>query len=525
MSKEETLGRRRAIKRTVALGFGVGALGAMGPRLLQANTVDPEQISSNFDADLIIVGAGNAGIPAAIQAADLGFKVLLVDKNPFIGGMLNISGGHISGADSKLQIEKGIEDSPAQHYRDCMRMGKYSNNSELLKIAVENAAAMIDWLVEIGVEFTPESPAFEDDHEHYSSARTYWGPDYGRSLLGPLRLELEKRIERGDINLLLSTTVIKLLQDDAGTVTGIAVENGSGKAASYMAKAVILTTGGYGASQALKEKYNPNIAKSKVVCLPHASGDGLIMAQQAGAELINMDHFVSFPGAINGARGRLIFPPKHYSQGIWVNKKGERFINEHSMNPDERERAFLAQTDFGYFMILDNKAKMNDEIGVKGWNQQELDRQVSKGVVKKANSIRGLGRKMGIPVKPLLATVTEYNQAVFTKVDEKFNRQRLDSPINEGPFYSIPITGSILISHGGVAVNPLMQAIEPSGKIIDGLYAAGETIGSAQMMGTAVLSGMSVGPAITLGRIAARNACQYMQYQNNRVASCLITET
>ena len=124
MSKEETLGRRRAIKRTVALGFGVGA---MSSRLLQANTADPEQISSNFDADLIIVGAGNAGIPAAIQAADLGFKVLLVDKNPFIGGMLNISGGHISGADSKLQIEKGIEDSPAQHYRDCMRMGKYSN--------------------------------------------------------------------------------------------------------------------------------------------------------------------------------------------------------------------------------------------------------------------------------------------------------------------------------------------------------------------------------------------------------------
>ena len=77
-----------------------------------------------------------------------------------------------------------------------MRMGKYSNNSELLKIAVENAAAMIDWLAEIGVEFTPESPFFEDDHEHYSSARTYMGPDYGRSLLGPLRTEWEKRIDR-----------------------------------------------------------------------------------------------------------------------------------------------------------------------------------------------------------------------------------------------------------------------------------------------------------------------------------------
>jgi len=528
MSKGESVDRRRAIKRTVALGVSMGTLGAMNSGPLRANEFESIKTAikpSSPIADLVIVGAGNAGIPAAIQAADLGVRVLLVDKNPFIGGMLNISGGHISGADSKLQIEKGIEDSPALHYRDAMRMGKYSNNSELLKIAVENAAAMIDWLAEIGVEFTPESPFFEDDHEHYSSARTYMGPDYGRSLLGPLRTELEKRIDRGDIKLLLRAKVTKLLQDDSGTVTGIAVDDDSGKASDFMAKAVILTTGGYGASQVLKEKYNPKIAKSKVVCLPHASGDGLIMAQQAGAELINMGHFVSFPGAIDGARGRLMFPPKHYPQGIWVNKQGERFVNEHAINPDERERAFLAQTDFGYFMILDKKSKINNEIGVKDWDQQQLDRQVSSGIVKKAQSIRGLGRKMGIPVQQLVKTVTEYNRSVVTGVDEKFNRQRLDSPIDEGPFYSIPITGSILISHGGVAVNHLLQAVESSGKVIDGLYAAGETIGSAQMMGTAVLSGMSVGPAITLGRIAARNACQYTQSQDSRVASCLITET
>ncbi|MBT5103585.1 MAG: FAD-binding protein, partial [Porticoccaceae bacterium] len=124
MSKGESVDRRRAIKRTVALGVSMGTLGAMNSGPLRANEFESIKTAikpSNPIADLVIVGAGNAGIPAAIQAADLGFKVLLVDKNPFIGGMLNISGGHISGADSKLQIEKGIEDSPALHYRDAMR--------------------------------------------------------------------------------------------------------------------------------------------------------------------------------------------------------------------------------------------------------------------------------------------------------------------------------------------------------------------------------------------------------------------
>ena len=191
--------KRRDIIKMAALGTGVGALGSVNIRQLRAAAAgDKDRFgASDTVADVLIIGAGNAGIPAAIQAADLGAGVVLLDKNPFVGGMLHISGGHISGADSKIQIAKGIEDSPALHYRDAMRLGRYRNNSELLKLAVENAAAMVDWLVEIGVDFTPESPFHEDDHDRYSAARTYAGPDYARSLLVPFLRELEKRIERG----------------------------------------------------------------------------------------------------------------------------------------------------------------------------------------------------------------------------------------------------------------------------------------------------------------------------------------
>ena len=514
--------RRREIIKFAALGAGVGALGGLSGKQIRAAD-DNDKVRLDIpDAvvDILIVGAGNAGMPAAIQAADLGAKVLLLDKNPFVGGMLNISGGHISGADSKVQIAKGIEDSPASHYRDAMRMGRYRNNSELLKIAVENAAAMIDWLVKIGVEFTPESPFLEDDHDHYSAPRTYVGPDYARSLLGPFRTELEKRIERGDVTLRLNTRVTRLIRDDAGKIIGVAVVDGAGNSSRLMAKAVILATGGYGASEELKEKYNRKIAKSKVICLSHATGDGIVMAEQVGANLTNMDIFISFPGTVKGASGRLQHPPDHYIDGIWVNQQGLRFVNEHADSPDERERAFLEQADLGFFYVFDERIKNRDNPGGLDWTQEQLRREISRGVVKKATSIRQLAARIGVNANRLSRTVTKYNNFVTRGVDEEFNRVKLGDKLTHRPFYSIPITGSILISHGGVSVNHSLQVTDNNAKVIPGLYAVGETLGCAQMMGSAVLSGMSVGPAITLGRIAARNACQYAQYQQDQTQVC-----
>ena len=483
---------------------------------------DSSQYHEANSFDVLVVGAGNAGMPAAIEAADLGARVLLIDKNPFLGGMLNISGGHISGANSKLQIGKGIIDSPDSHYRDAIRMGRHRNHSELLKIATDNAASMVDWLAEIGVEFTADSPFFEDDHEHYSSPRTYMGPDYGRSLLAPLVSELEKRITRGDIDLRLNTEAIALIKNDPGAVVGVTIRDDSDKQAQLMAKAVILTTGGYGASQALKQKYNPKVLKSKVVCLPHASGDGIIMAEQAGAALINMNYFVVFPGAIDGGSGRLQYPPKHFPLGIWVNREGQRFVNEHNENPSARERAFLEQEKLGFFVILNERIRKGKEIGIKGWDQSDFLRHLASGLINKANSIGALAEKIRVPSSALIKTVDHFNQSVITGNDSHFNRRRLGQPLDRGPFYSIPITGSVLISHGGIKVNYAMQVLQPNMKVIQGLYAAGETLGAAQMMGAAVLSGMSVGPAITLGRMVGRNAYQYAHALNEKTEDCLL---
>ena len=512
---------RRDLVKTVALGASAGLLGGVGTARANAANGDVQLagVGSDSDVDLIIVGAGNAGIPAAIQAADLGARVLLIDKNSFTGGMLNISGGHVSAANSKLQIKKGIEDSPEAHYRDAIRMGRYANNSELLKIAVENAGAMVDWLQEIGVEFTPESPFFEDDHDHYSAKRTYMGPEYARSLLHPLRAELDKRIARGNIDLKLNTTVKKLVIDDSGNVAGVVVSNADGKQLQIATRAVVLTTGGYGASDSLKKKYNSKFAASKVVCMPHATGDGIVMAAEVGADLTSMDLLLSHPGAVDGGFGRLDHAPRFLTDGIWVNQQGERFVNEHGA-PDEREVAFLEQEDFGYFYIFDQSAIDQERVGVIGWDNEKLADHISGGVVKRSESVTALAKLIGVGASQLTKTIGEFNGSVSSGADPAFGRKQLSRPLDRGPYFAVPITGSILITHGGISVNHLLQVVDENKRAIAGLYAAGETLGVAQMMGKAVLSGMSVGPALTLGRIAARNAFQYAQTQGFTTEAC-----
>ncbi|MBI3950585.1 MAG: flavocytochrome c [Acidobacteria bacterium] len=507
MSQKKRFGRRDMIK---AAAIGAGATALTGLKLESARAA--EEVT-----DILIVGAGTSGMPAAIQAADLGAKVLVLDKNEAIGGMLHISGGQLSGANSKLQISKGIEDSPERHYRDALRIGRYKANSELVKLAVENAAAMVDWLQEIGVEFMPEAPFFVYGHEIYSVPRTYQGVASGRTLLEALRKELDKRIKRGDVVVSLNTKVTKLIKDKDGRVVGVSVEDQSGTSRDLYAKAVILATGGYGANREMIKKYNPHCAPSVVTCLPHATGDGILMAQAAGAKLTHMQYFIPVPGAIEDPKtpGRpsfgVRFPPDHYSDAIWVNKLGQRFINEHTMHPDERERALLKQPDLTFFLVLDEKTKDENPSVIRGWTKEKFEQEATRGeVVKRAGSIEDLARKIGVDAGKLKETVETYNSHAASGTDPEFDRKKLRK-LDQPPFYAIRTTGTTLLTMGGVKVNHSLQVEDENGRVIPGLYAVGETLGAGQLMGDALVSGMSVGPAITLGRIVASNAYQYAQ--------------
>jgi len=200
--------------------------------------------------DILVIGAGAAGLPAAIFAAEGGASVLVVEAADKIGGTFHLSSGQMSAAGTRLQAAKGIHDTPQLHYDDIMRISKNTANPTIVRLAVENAADTLHWLMDNGFEPLPEHPVIHYGHEPYLIPRTYWGKDEGRSVLAVIAPLFEKAIASGAIALWLETSLVRLTKDKSGGVTGAVVKGKDGEIA-VSAGSVILASGGYSANAAL----------------------------------------------------------------------------------------------------------------------------------------------------------------------------------------------------------------------------------------------------------------------------------
>lgn len=232
------------------------------------------------DWDLIIVGAGTAGIPCAIAAAEAGARVLVLEKDREIGGTLHISAGQLSAAGSRLQRAKEIDDSPDRHFDEVMRLGHGRNDAALVRLAVENAASTLDWLEELGLRFPERMPIVYYGHEPYATPRTAWGREMGISILGVLRTLFEDLLDGGRIDLRLEHRMSKLLLE-GDSACGVRALGPSGPT-EFRAASVVLASGGYAASRTLFTELHPDVH-----CLlggrETSTGDGLIAARELGA--------------------------------------------------------------------------------------------------------------------------------------------------------------------------------------------------------------------------------------------------
>ena len=230
--------------------------------------------------DLIVVGAGTAGLPCAIEAAQAGARVLLLEKDQRIGGTLHVSGGHMSAAGTRRQRERGIEDSQEAHWNDIQRISSGSaTRHDLIRLALTHAPAMVDWLDANGFDFAPETPRIVYGHEPYSVARTYYGKDEARSTLAVLERLLRPQIESGGVTLLTGCPVRRLITED-GRVVGVEAEH-DGMLTRAHARNVVLASGGFGAAYDLFEEIE---GAPLVSAAPEGStGDGLRMARSLGA--------------------------------------------------------------------------------------------------------------------------------------------------------------------------------------------------------------------------------------------------
>ncbi len=492
-------------KRKFLQGAGAAALGAIA--YSRASTAVSAE--GSLEWDVIIVGGGNAGIPAAIFASRRGAKVLIIEAAGQVGGTLFLSSGQMSAAGTAYQRSKGIEDTPQEHFDDVMRISKGTANPDILRLAVDNAPATIDWLFEAGFEARPEHPVLGGGHDPYSKKRYFWGPGGGMSILKVLEKELQPEIDRGNVKVLVETEAKELIQDYVGgPVTGVIAVGPDGLKVRHIGRNVVLACGPYGSNSEMFEQIE-GVKDYADTVYPYSQGAGIKMALDAGSYLRGQEahqplfNAVLADNDIPSPRFVLVAtdPLQRKPWEMFVNVDGKRFLREDTPSYDEKEKALGRQPEERCWIIFDDEILKAAPPIVRGWTKDELIEAFNTyPMFFSSDSIAGLASKTGVDSEGFANTVAAYNAGQASGKDA-FGRQHMPLPISKPPFYAIRMQGYYLLNTAGVAVDNKLRILGQNDSPIDNLYAAGEMLGMAAFQGSSYCGGMSVTPALTFGRI------------------------
>ena len=469
---------------------------------------------NQMQADIVVVGAGTAGIPCAIEAAGRGRRVVVVEKDDRIGGTLWLTGGHLSGAGSRRQRAKGIEDSPQAHLADVERISRGTADRRLAELAVHEAAGTLDWLDDLGVEFEPDTPRVIWGHEAYAAPRTTWAVGTGVEMLEAMRPLWDAGVEAGRIVPLLGHALAEILVGD-GRAVGVAARGPQGRV-EVRAGHVVIATGGYASNADFFADVTPGRPRLVSTAHAHAQGDGIRAAMGAGGAFRGGEHYLPSWGGIELEPGSgrasyhdawaTIFTSVYRApREVVVNAKGERFIREDEPSSDARERALMRQPDHRLWLVFDEAALEDGPPLVKQWAHADLREHLGAGAIGwQAETVEALADAAGLPPGALAETVARYNGFVASGEDADFGRQPPDYPVSTPPFYAVAAHATSLISFGGLHVDADLRVLDADGEPIPGLYAIGEALGAGATSGNAFCSGMLLTPALSFGRILGR---------------------
>jgi len=455
--------------------------------------------------DLIIIGAGTAGLPAAIFAARRGAQVLLIDSASDIGGTLHMANGQISAAGTRTQVAKGIQDSPDAHYEDVLRLSHGLADHNILRRTADEAPDTVNWLLDAGLTPLADHPVTGDSpgRNAYNTPRYLWAKDEGKAILSVIRSELTPHLKSGRITLKLNMRVIGLLSDKLGAIEGIAAVGGFKARGCH----VVLTSGGYAMNPNLFEQLSGFPAYA-ATSYPFSQGQGLDLARSAGGVLRGGELHRPGTGSILTSEH---FPAKVYARfitsaqqrlpwEIWVNNYGQRYVREDEPLAYERERALVKQDKLRYQIIFDSTILDHAPPGIKDFSSEKIRQHFDfHPMFHRADTLELLAAATSIDAAGLMQTIAQYNTGVANKNDA-FGRQHLPLPILNPPFYAITHLGHSATSAAGVLVDSQLRVIKSSGEPVPNLYAAGEVLGSGSSLGDAFVPGMMLTPALALGR-------------------------
>ena len=441
--------------------------------------------------DIVIIGSGGAGLSSAITATEKGAKVIVLEKMAYFGGNSNRSEGEMNAAGTKQQKAHGItDDTPERFAADTIRGGHGLNDPALVKALTENAASAEEWLLDLGAHFCHRMGRGGGQ----TRARGH-GPCDGSPVGIEIMRVLGERADKDHIDMRLNNRVTKILMKN-GKVAGVEVQTPNGKE-TINAKAVILATGGFGANHKMVEKYRPELKGFSTTNHPGATGDGIILAQQVGAGLTDIEQIQIHPTVIK-KNGALISESMRARGGFLLNKNGKRFTNE-LLTRDVVSANELKQPGGIAYLVIDNSIYSKNKMA-QNYTAEKL--------MTKCDTIADVAKLIGVDEKVVQASFDQYHKAFDNKKDDLFGRPEMLIRMDQAPYFVAEVTPGIHHTMGGVKIDPQAEVLTPEKKPIPGLFAAGEVTGGVH--GGNRIGGNAVADIITFGRISANSALKYI---------------
>ena len=444
----------------------------------------------NEQTDVVVIGSGGAGLAAAVAARDNGARVILLEKEPVPGGNTKLAAGGMNAAETRAQEKLGIVDKKQTMIDDTMQGGHNINDPALVAELANKSSESIDWLTGLGADLSDVGRMGGASVNR--SHRPAGGAGVGAHVAQVL---WDGAVER-DVDIRFNSRAVRILQDGTGAVTGVVVHGRHTGYYTIKAVAVVLATGGFSRNNKLVAKLDQNLEGFKNTNQPGATGDGLEVAQLAGAATRDLEYIQAHP-TYSPAGGVLVTEAVRGNGAILVNSAGERFVNEITTR-DKAAAAILAQAGGRAWLVFDNEVRKS---------LSKIESFVHLGIVTEADTIEALAEMIEVPADVLTASLATYNGYVVSGKDAGFERPDMPRKLLSSPFYAIEITPAVHHTMGGVMITPQSEVVGKSGAVIPGLYAAGEATGGVH--GSNRLGGNAVSDIITFGRLAGAAAAGY----------------
>ena len=526
-----------AIKEAAAAALTAAGLNADDYKI-EVKADETKAEDSTVDADVVIVGAGGAGMTAAITAAGEGKSVVILESQSMVGGnSVRATGGMNAGKtvyqdENEFGESAGVEKSlktAAEKYADnetitalaktvseqwaayqanptgyfdsvelmeldTMIGGKGINDPELVETLCANSADAIDWLDEHGITLHNVSSFGGASVKRIHRPVNAEGKTVSvGSYMIPL---LQENCEKAGVKMMLDTTATEILTDANGAAVGVKATGASGETVTVNAKAVVLASGGFGANLDMVVKYKPELKGFMTTNAPGIQGQGIEMAEAIGAATVDMDQIQIHP-TVEANTAALITEGLRGDGAVLINAEGKRFIDEVGTR-DVVSAAEIAQTGSYSWLVVD-QAMVDASSVIQGY--------IKKGYTVTGATYEELGKAMGVDAAAFAETMDKWNGYVEAKNDPDFGRTSFANPLNTAPYYAVKVTAGVHHTMGGLKINANTEVLNEKGEVIPGLFAAGEVTGGVH--GANRLGGNAVADFTVFGRIAGAAASDY----------------